>query len=197
MGAGFVVLIWLILGGIAFAIFLFFLVLGAIGAWKKKPVLKWFGFIPAATIAAIGIFVVGALGYGFWALTQPRMVFKDMLGQKPGSKVSNIESSAYWFADTGSIYLRFDTDETTFRSLVPSELKNADIADIELHGVNHEEGAPAWWHKTPSAGWQVYFRDFDGFSSGTSGLRGFVSETEYMVYDPDSGVGYFRFLGID
>lgn len=52
----------------------------------------------------------------------PSAVFEDTFQREPGSTVRNVRSKVFWFAHTGSTYLRFETDAATFRSLVPPDL---------------------------------------------------------------------------
>jgi hypothetical protein len=64
MGAGFVILIWLILAGIYGCMFLAF-----VGIWfwgRKKNIiwLKWLGKVPAIGMVVVALFVIAFLAWG-------------------------------------------------------------------------------------------------------------------------------------
>ena len=195
MGPGFVILFWLVVLAVLGALWLALAVAAYFG-WKKKiGWLKWVAGIPAALMVFVGVLVGGFLALGVIASMNPSSVFKETFGVPASAATSDIRSSVFWFADTGSVYLRFRTSREEFRKLVPADLvaKSANEAKavLPIEGGPH----PDWWSFRYAQEWDYFVRaktDHDG-----PGKRGFYSESEYMAYDPSTGFAYYRYLGID
>jgi hypothetical protein len=196
MGAGFAILFWLIFAGIYGCIFLAF-----VGAWflgKKKKItwLKWIGGVPAIGMAAVAFFIVFFIAWGIVSSMNPRWVFKETFNTAPPSSVSKIQSSFYSFADTGVVYLRFQTSQVEFKKLVSTNLvkKTAEEMTRDTPGEGGGD-IPKWWDYQIQSGWIYYLRVSP--SGKDSGERGFAGETEYFAYNPKTQIAYYHFIGID
>ncbi|MCX6854953.1 MAG: hypothetical protein NTV80_08625 [Verrucomicrobia bacterium] len=196
MGAGIVIIVWSLILGISVLIWIALAGLAFFGWKQKKRWLKWCAGIPAALLLVLGIAVGGFIVYGTLRSMSPVAVFKDSLGVPPPASVSDIESDIYWFADTGSVYLRFKISESDFRKIVPSDLAQRTMQKMK-EDVPTELGAesPKWWTYEYKNDWIYLLRDTS--NSGSPGRKGFYSETEYFAYDPKTEIAYYRFLGID
>ena len=200
MGPAFVILFWAVLAAIYGLIFLFFAGFFILSCVKRWRLLKWLTGIPAAgmVLLAISIAVIMAFmfTYVFFVSMSPKHVFKDTFGEPPSSKIHDIQSNVWFFADTGSIYLTFKTSESEFRRLVPSGL--TELKMKEMRQETPSEGGtdpPSWWTYRYEPDW-IYFLCRE-MRRGDLRKKGFASETEYYAYDPDTKTAYYRFLGID
>ena len=196
MGAGFVIILWLIALGIVGTIWIGLVVLCIVGWKKKKPWLKWLAGIPAALMLAFGLLLGGLFAYGTYEALNPNSVFKNTFGDRPSQKISDLHSSLWWFADTGSVYLRFKTTEEEFRHLAPKRLAALPMEEIKRQTPS-EYGSepPSWWSYQFNPQWIYLFRDTS--KPGSTSTQGFHTEMEYFAYDPDNHIAYYRYLGFD
>ena len=196
MGAGFVIFIKLFLAGI-YAIIFAVLSLLALSAHRKKQAwLKWLAGIPAGAMVILGIFSGVIFVRGIIDAMNPRSVFEKSFGEAPSDAVADLKSETYWFADTGSIYLRFMTNEHEFRRLVPSRLELRTTTEMQ-ENTPHEIGSepPPWWSYRIDNDWIYYLRE--NTDRGSTGKSGFAGEMEYFAFDPMEEYAYYKFLGID
>ena len=196
MGAGFVILFWFILAAICGCVFLAF-----VGVWfwgKKKKIvwLKWLGGIPAIGMIVFALLLVGFIAWGIICSMNPRWVFKETFHVAPPSTVSKIQSSFYGFADTGIVYLRFQTSEEEFCKLVSTNLAKKTAEQVEGE-MPHEFGGdvPKWWDYKIQPDWIYYLRNSPATNS--TATRGFSSESEFFSYNPKTQTAYYHFIGID
>jgi hypothetical protein len=191
MGAGFVILVWLIVAVVLGALWLGTLVLFIV-AWKKRwRVLKWFSGIGVVGGVVVALTIAGLLTYGLIRTSVPKYVFTDTFHAKPTKSIRDIKSKVFWFADTGSVHLCFRTDVSTFRGLVPKDLPK--VTKTEFEEGWHESGEhPSWWRPLVSDSDEIYFQ-----ATEVGKGKNFATETTWMVYDSQQQIGCYRFLGID
>ena len=126
----------------------------------------------------------------------PRSIFKEEFGIAPPASVSKIQSSYYWFADTGDVYLRFQTSQEEFNKLVSVNLKKKTAEEMKRDTPGESGGEiPSWWDYQIQSDWIYYLRFYS--SEKESGLKGFFWETEYFAYNPKTQMAYYHFVGID
>jgi hypothetical protein len=196
MGAGFVILSWLLFAAIYGFIFLVFVGLWFLGKKKKISWLKWFGGVPAVGMVALALFAIGFIAWGIICSVNPRWVFKDTFNVAPPPSVSQIQSSFYSFADTGVVYLRFQTTQDEFEKLVSTNLVKKTAEEMERDTPGESGGdIPKWWDYQIQSGWIYYLRVSP--VSNSSGNREFASETECFAYNPKTLTAYYHFVGID
>ena len=196
MGAGVVILMWLIILGF-FAVIWGILVAATIYGWKRKKMwIKWCAGVPAALMLFGGLLAGILTVYGLIDSMNPKSVFENTFGTPPSPSISDIKSNLYWFADTGSTYLRFNISEVEFRKLMPSGLTECTMQKIKAD-LPTETGSkiPTWWTHDYQPGWLYFMRD--DFNKEQPQKKGFHSELEYFIYDPNSKTAYYHFLGID
>jgi len=192
MGPGFVIFFWLIVAAILGAIWLGTLVLFVV-AWKKRwRILKWLAGIALSGGVVVALAAGVLVTYGLVRASIPRYVFADVFHAKPTESVQDIRTKVFWFADTGSIYLRFQTDIDTFRRLVPKDLHKVTRQEFEEKRWQESNGYPSWWQSTFSSSDEIYFQ-----ASEIGHGKKFASETTWMAYDSKHQIAYYRFLGID
>jgi hypothetical protein len=192
MGPGFVILSWLIIAGILGIVWIGALILFLI-SWKKKwRILKWLSGLAVAGGIVFALVIGSFLTYGLIRSSVPKYVFADVFHSKPTNEIRDIKSKVFWFADTGSIYLSFQTDISTFRRLVPKDLPKVTKAEFEEKGWHESGEHPSWWLSVVSDSYEIYFEATE-FGKGKT----FATETKWMVYDFQRQIGYYRFLGID
>lgn len=192
MGPGIVIIFWLIIAGIFGSFWIGALLLFLFSKKKNWPIIKWLSGFAVVGGIIIGIAMTSLLTYGFVRASVPKYVFADVFYSKPTNDIQDIKSKVYWFADTGSIYLSFSTDISTFRKLVPKHLPKSTKKEFENHGMVGSSAHPDWWLSTVSDSDEIYFtppRNGDG--------ENFTYESEWMVYNFQRKMGYYQFLGID
>lgn len=197
MGPGIVILLWLFVAGFYGAVVLVFSGLWLLGKKKNWRWLKWLAGIPAAGLTLAAVMGVSLLIYGVIDGCRPSSVFRETFGAAPSPQIQELNSQLFWFADTGSVYLRFKTTPEVFQRLIPEGLaKTLEISDrFDL------ERRPDWWKPTLKQSWLVYQR-VDGYKEGQDVpskpfKKGFYSETEFFAYDPETQTAYYHFSGID
>jgi hypothetical protein len=196
MGAGFVILIWMIFAGIYACIFLAFIGIWFWGRKKNITWLKWLGKISAIGLALIASFIIAAIAWGIVCSKNPRWVFKETFNTAPPPSVSKIQSSFYSFADTGSVYLRFQTSQEEFEKLVSTNLVTKTSEEMQRDTPGESGGEiPKWWDYQIQSDWIYYLRV--SRSGNDSSKRGFAGETEYFAFNPKTQTAYYHFLGID
>ncbi len=196
MGAGIVLFFWLILVGLYGGAVLILCAIWVFAWRRQRKILKWLAGLSAAVMIIAAILVVALYGYAFIESSNPATVFRNSFGEPPSEVVSEIQSDLYWFADTGSVFLRFETTEEEFLRLVPEGLTRRTLTEIQ-NGLPGGSGieTPEWWKFRFEEDWAYFWRN--DFNLKSPGRRGFFSETEYYAYNPNDGLAYFRFLGID
>ena len=112
------------------------------------------------------------------------MVYQRAFGMKPTVDVRNIESSEYYFLDTGYIYLKFNASSATVEKIISRGLHKED--DMRLNNLSD---TPKWWNPPLNAEVEMYHGDFEN--------RDFGYEYEQLIYDPTTQTVYFYFQGID
>ena len=195
MGPAFVIVIWGILA-VAFGIVWLCLLAGfLIGILRKKKWLKWAAGLPLIFMTLLPCVLVGVVGYGLIQSTRPSIVFKQAFDQKPPAGITNLQSKYWFFADSGSIYLRFNCSPETFESIRPSGLERTSREDFKdtFGNRSYSGDAPSWWSPEKIVGEGRYYVGRD--SKGKN--KHFSSETEILVYDVSSGVAFYNYLGID
>jgi hypothetical protein len=198
MGAGIVILFWLVILIIFGFICLSLILLSFLG-WKNKwRWLKWIAGIPAAMIIICGILLVSLIIYGVIDSMNPRSIFKRTFGHSPSNEVSSIQSNFYWFADTGSVYLTFKTTEKEFRRIVPDGLIEKTMEEMRREMPNEGGSeAPVWWSYRADQTRLNFLRHDANHGKPEPAKKGFYYEVEYFTYDPSTQRAYYRFLGID
>jgi hypothetical protein len=192
MGPGSVILFWLIIAGVLGTVWIGAFILFLVSSKKKWRILKWLSGLAVAGGIVIALGIGSLLAYGLVRSSVPKYVFADVFHSKPTKSIRDIKSKVFWFADTGSIYLCFQTDILTFRKLVPKDLPRITKAEFEEKGWHESGEHPSWWQAVVSDSDEIYFRATD-FGKG----KNFATETEWMTYDFQRQIGYYRFLGID
>jgi len=195
MGPGVVILFWLIVLGVVGALWLGLVALAVVGWQRRIAWLKWTAGIPAALMAAGGLTLAIAVAYLMIDSARPTRVFENSFGQPVPESVSDLQSRLWWFADSGSVYLRFQVDEETFRRLVLADLPARIPEEMRAELPGEGGGQPEWWDFTVAPGWIYYLRVESGGDKPAK--KGFYWETEYLAYNPATGRAYYRFLGID
>lgn len=196
MGPGLVLLFWLFLGAIVFAVFSAFLLVAIYGHKNNRTILKYIGAIPASFIAILMIGFVVLVVYGIVSSMNPHSNFRTVFNEAPGDLVSEVDSKVFWFGDTGSIYLGFRTTEEEFLRLVPEGLNPLGVQAFKREMPRQTgKDIPEWWKMDVVVDDLCYLREHDDRSG--PGKKGFYYETEYYVYDRSAGYAYYRFIGID
>ena len=187
---------WLILAGIYSCIFLAFVGIWFWGKKKKANWLKWFGGIPAIGMATLALFLILSFSWGIIRSKNPEWVFKETFKVVPPPTVSKIHSSFYNFADTGSVYIRFEAGQVDFEKLVSPNLtkKTADEMKTEMP-MEIGGKIPEWWNFQIQSEWVYYLRVSPATNS--TATRSFSNETEYFAYNPKTQTAYYHFIGID
>ena len=206
MGPGFVLILWLFFAAIYGAILLVFIGLYVL-AWKKKRRwLKWLSAIPVLLMLIFAAFFVIFLGWGYAKLTNPRSVFENTFGCSPPASITNMESSCFWFGDTGSIYVRFGASEEDFKKLMPAHLAQETATEMKQINPDENGGGPAWWDFQIKQDWIYDARiqrvtNIDQLTNNSSRIaaseKGFCQEIEFYAYDPKNKIVYYRFSGWD
>jgi hypothetical protein len=202
MGPAFVILFWLLIAGIYVVIFLALAGLCLVSSKKKWRIFKWLTGALASAMIVVAIIVVTLLAWGIIRASNPTYLFKDTFLVAPPASVSEIKSSCYWFADTGSIYLRFKTSEDDFKKLIPAHLQKKSLEDFKNNiPVELDGNLPLWWDFSQEAGWVYYSRTYrineNNLKNIQPGEKGFFNETEYYAFNPKTGIAYYHFIGID
>lgn len=195
MGAGFVILIWLVLAAI-YAVG--FLALVGFWFWARKHQKKWLqrmaGML-ATGMAALALFVLAWVTYLILDFRNPRSVFKREFGTRPPESISEIQSSFWRFGDSETAYLRFKTTREAFDKLVPAGLQRRTADEMEREIPGESDEPPAWWVHKIGANWICYLQTSPGTSPQRS--KGFSNETEYFVFNPEMHIAYYHYIGID
>ena len=183
----------LLMLGLVFGACICLVVLG-LGFWKKWPSIKRIGAVGLVASLALLLVVGGCYNWMWSPTTKPTAVFKSALGKVPPASVTNIQGEAGGFADSASIYVQFQTDEVTFRSLVPKTLQPLSFGKWNsVEGLFH---VPKWWVPIRGDGTQLLFENHDP-TNHKAGPRGFSSEATVMTWNPKTGLVQYGWSGID
>lgn len=191
MGGGIVLLIWLFLAAIYGFFWLLFLTLFIAGRRKKSQLLTWLGGVPLLLSSSFAIFCVGTMAYGLISVSQPANVYAISFGSQPPADVTNMQSSYYCFADTGTTFLKFDTSPATFSKLTGkgwTRLSGQKLQD-ESFSFFEDEQTPIWWKPGKTKATIVY--------TAEKRFGNFAGEREVLTYDTVSKQAYYAYIGID
>lgn len=191
MGAGIVFLIWLFLAAIYGLFWLLFLVLSVSGRRKKSHLLTWIGGIPLALSTGFIVFCVGMLAYGFISMSKPANVYELSFGVQPPADVTNMQSSYWCFADTGTAFLKFNTSPRTVNKLTAKGWVRLTGQKLQEESFSNFLGAetPSWWKLSKSKSTLVY--------TAENRFRSFAGESEVLTYDANTKQVHYAFIGID
>ena len=196
MGPGFVLIFWGFVFLVIAAIWLA-LVVTAIWGWRRKIVwLKWGAGIAAAMYAAGVVAVVGFFAFGVYWYSRPPEVFREAFREYPSREISELKSQQFFFADSGSVRMRFMTSPQEFKRLVPADLTMRSAEEVRRHlGIGSDTDLE-WWTFQIDPSWLYALRETER-DANRPGKRGFFWELEIFAYDPKSGAAYYIFSGID
>lgn len=192
MGPGIVIIFWMIIAAIFGGIWLFCLVLYILGRRYRKPIIKWMGLIPLATMTILAVTVGSLIAYRIIRSSIPRYVYADTFHEKPTSDVFQIKSEVFGFADSSHTFIQFKASQGTFEKICPDRLKPMTYSEYKdkLPMTNLEN--PRWWIETPANGTQIRM-----FHTKWGEGRQFAAETEYMTFDASSQTVQYFYHGID
>jgi hypothetical protein len=192
MGLGFVLMLWLVIAAILGAIWIAAVVLFITFRKDGLKVGTWLSGVVVVALPLMGILTASVTVYDIVRASIPTCVFNDTFHSAPGEDVRNITSKVWWFADVGSVYIRFETDIDTFRELVPEGLPKVTREEFEQKMWGENSDPPTWWKPPFAAGDEIYLTS-TGFGNG----KEFASESTIFTYDSQNHVAYYHFIGID
>src|ERR1041384_2367337 len=79
-----------------------------------SQVLTWLSGIPLVVITLIGVRLAALVGFGVLRSMNPRSVFRDTFHQAPSHDIRHLKSKVWSFADSRSVFMRFETNPETF-----------------------------------------------------------------------------------
>ena len=133
MGAGCVIVLWLFLATFAAAIWCTCLLAFVFARRKRWRVFSWFVAIPTALIPLAALLLAGVMIHGAMRMMTPRHVYQDVFKEAPSEDVRNIRSKAWFFADSGYVFLRFEATPETVERLATRRLRKAELTDESRH----------------------------------------------------------------
>src|SRR5690606_75011 len=81
-----------------------------------------------------------------WHVTRPANVFESEFGFSPPPTVQNLRSSIWSLADSGHVFLAFDTDPGTVQAITSQGMRlSTDTAPVDIGNL----APPAWWQPPP------------------------------------------------
>jgi hypothetical protein len=192
MGAGVVILIWLLIAAVFGVFWLGFLALFLIGRSRKSRLLKSLGGVPLLCSSVFALWFAGTAVYGFIYNQLPDNVYKSVFGFSPSADVTNIKSTYYYFADTGEFYLRFNASPQTINKIVRlgfTRHPRSELSPEDSSGLD-DQGPPAWWKpvQTKSTRYYQARKRIGDFST---------MEEEWLCYDASTQLAYYHYIGID
>jgi hypothetical protein len=191
MGAGFVLAFWLFLAAIYGCFWLMFLALFVSGRRKKSGLLTWLGGIPLALSTGFAVLCIGMMIYGLISVSKPANVYEISFGSQPPADVTNMQSSYYCFADTGTAFLKFNSPPVTVGKLTAKGWVR--LTGQKLRAENFSnftgEGTPSWWKPNKSKTTSVY--------AAENRFGNFAGEYEVLTYDAVTKQVHYAFIGID
>jgi hypothetical protein len=193
MGAGIVLIFWIILLGILGSCWLICLCVYRRGKKSGNKVIRWIGLIPLGGVSLLFVALSTLIFLNVVRLSVPRFVYADALGHKPTADVAGLKSKAWSFADTTVIFLQFKVSSNTLPQIVPKGLER--VAPSEFMNRFHSsalDSPPKWWVPITGAPGEYFMH----ISIGGEGKR-HSSEWRFMTYDPSSGIGQYFYIGID
>jgi len=159
---------------------------------SKSRTLRWLGAAPFLLCSLIGGFFAIAMASTFIASDNPKTIFAQEFGFAPPSDVKNLNSSYYWFGDSGLIYLKFQAAPATIKRITGKKfaLLNTSQTAQEKSGfpINFSSDIPAWWNPQPASGLQIW----KGPNSDS-----FSTETTRLYYDKKTRWAHYSFEGGD
>lgn len=189
MSAGFVLVIWLLIAAVYGSFCLLFFVLYAIGKKKGIHSLMWAGGIPFIASAGFAVFCLGLMGYGFYTTSRPATVYEMTFGSAPSSDVTNIQSNYYYFADTGTTFLKFKASPATIAKLTAKGWTRLNAQGNQNAGPHTGTQTPEWYKPKITDTTVIY--------TAEKRIGDFASESETLVYDRVTKQAYYDFVGID
>lgn len=195
MGPAFAILFWLIVSAVYGAIFLFFAGIFIVSWFKKWRWAAWLTGIPAGLMVIFAALLIGLYGFVIIDSMNPRSVYKNVFEAEAPTDVKDIKSDLFWFADSGTTYLKFNTTEERFKSLIPDDLSQTTPEELSRFGFGSGDRIEWWDFRKDAPNWIYYFREH-GHNDRVSGSN-FAAEWELMAFDPETGNAYYHFTGID
>ena len=134
--------------------------------------------------------VGAAFTYVFILDPAPEKVFASTFGQPVPANVQNLKCHTLWIGDCWVLWLRFETDESEFKKLVPTEFTRSRSGYSSFTDTSSGPNAPDWWKPNVESETTLYsLQRFPG--------KSFRSETFSMTYNRDTRYAYYYFCGSD
>ncbi len=181
MGIGFVILIWLIVGGVLLAVYR-----GLSGLARRSPRAALLKRVLVALVAAVAIPVSALMAFNFAQGYFPASVFEASFGFRPPPDVKVLEGRRSVFGDSGAAYLRFRASRQTVERIVNPRFSEISRAEF-VAAINAPETEEV---RTQAGASTRYFRashDDDSFASSQA----------YLSYEETTGQVYFQWSGVD
>lgn len=143
-----------------------------------------------------GIWLAGNSFVALWVVflmvsaTQPRNVYQVSFGFPVSPDVTQLQSSYWYFGDTGVTYLKFKASPSTLKRILKRGLKPVAKEEFRQNSESLSGDDPPSW-------WQPFAGSSNRFYSARFKNRDFSSEEELLCYDKSSGLAHYRFVGID
>lgn len=165
------------------------------GKKKSSNPMVFLGGGALTVFSLIGLFFIGVIVIGTIRITNPKVIFERSFGFPSSPEVTNIQSSYWYFADTGLTFLRFKAPPEIIQRIVARGLHKCTRGDFEnilQSGIN--KGAPKWWTPLDNEPKQFFCAER---KPANWEHQDFASETEILSYNPITGIAFYCFSGVD
>ena len=94
--------------------------------------------------------------------------------------------------DSGEAFFHFHADPATVKRIVAGWSERGEPTSTNVE-------PPDWWQPRLSGTRQYFLRSGNGGSGAATGpiAQAFASEDRWLIYDPQTGDVWYRFLGVD
>ena len=195
MSASFVILFWLFFVGIYGLFWLLFLLLFLSGRRNKSRARSCMGGVPFALSSGFALWCLGLVAHGLWSSSRPANVYKITFGVAPSADVTDIRSKYYYFADTGTTFLKFKASPSTIDKLTAKGWTRLKYQEqLEAHASDDantpaDDDTPNWFKPDLTESTVTYVSEHR--------IGDFASESETLTYNPATRLAYYDFVGID
>jgi hypothetical protein len=143
--------------------------------------------------ALAGPLVSAALVFGYirWA-SDPNRDFENEFGFPVSPPVVVYHAHSQALGDSGEAFFHFHANPATVQQIVAGWSEGGEPMSTNVE-------PPGWWQPRLS-GTRQYFQPFSHGSSAAAtspAPKRFSSEDRWLIYDPQTGDVWYRFVGID
>lgn len=169
-------------------VWFFSVIVFTVGWQSKSLIIKGLFGIPLAVTAILTVTIVILSVIGFVIHLHPPSAFRQVFGQWPSDRITDIRIEDSCFLDSCHTYLAFKTDYSEFQELVPEGMVRLSYEEYNENMPRSNLDSPRWWRGVYSQTEDIRF---------LRSSKNFASEVTTMTYNAETNTAQYFYFGLE